>query len=286
MARALTITSHPHHITFESFGVRVGVSANDTRVFERLHFLPPMQSRPCELADVEHHVDITTRDGLRFNAKYDIHPDPVDKEMDPDEDIWVAGDADLELVLATVEAHVHEAIALNAPEHLFLRAGAVLHHGRAIVLPGEGLSGKSTLVAALVRAGATAYSDEYAVFDQNGRLQPYTKRPAAPVAAAATNGSGGAEPAAEVAPREADAIVFTAYRPGAEWRPESMSRGESMLALLAHAPQGEDRPKETMSAASRVLEGDPLVVRSERGEAETVAPLLLAQMDAARSGAV
>ena len=38
--------------------------------------------------------------------------------------------------------------------------------GRAIVIPGRTFSGKSTLVAELVRAGATYYSDEYAVEDE------------------------------------------------------------------------------------------------------------------------
>lgn len=283
MARALTILPHPHHVSFESFGVRVAVSANDARVVDRLPSLAPVQARPCEVADADHHVDVTTRDGLRFNAKYDVHPDPVDKEID--EDIWVAGDADLELVLALLEAHVRECIALNAPDHLFVKAGAVLHRGRGIVLPGEGLSGKSTLVAALVRAGTTAYSEEYAVFDHQGRLHPYYKGSPLPPGLTATNGSESAAQTADVEPREAAAIVFTSYRPGAEWRPERMSRGESMLALLAHAVPGEERPKETMSGLSRALDSDPVVMRGERGEADAMASALLADAELERSGA-
>ncbi len=283
MARALTILPHPHHVSFESFGVRVGVSANDARIVERLPYLAPPQARPCELSAVEHHVDVDTTDGLRFNAKYDIHPDPVDKEID--DDIWVAGDADLELVLAMLEAHVHDCIALNAPDHLFLRGGAVLHRGRAIVLPGEGLSGKTTLVEALVRAGATAYSDEYAVFDRHARVHPYTKPSLLPGGSTATNGGEGAVHTADVEPREAAAIAITGYRPGAEWRPQRLSRGESMLALLSHAVPGDERPKETMSGISRVLDSDPVVMVGERGEADAVAPLLLADAALERSGA-
>lgn len=282
MARALTILPHPHHVSFEAFGVRIGVSANDERVVARLPWLPPAQARPSDVAGVDHHIDITTRDGLRFNAKYDVHPDPADGQ-ELDEDIWVAGDADLELVCAMVEAHVHGCIALNAPKHVFIRGGAVQHRGRAIVLPAEGLAGTSTLVSALTRAGATPYSEEYAVFDEQGRLHAYTKTSSVPAAAA--NGSQSVDHAGEPEPREAAAVVFTSYRPEAEWRPQQMTRGESMLALLAHAVSGEESPKETMSAVARILDGDPVVMRSERDEADALAPLLLAELGGAHSGA-
>jgi hypothetical protein len=283
MARALTVLSHSHHAAFESFGVRVAVSANDSRVVDRLPYIAPVQARACELSEAEHHVDVTTTDGLRFNAKYDLHPDPVDKEID--DDIWVAGDADLELVLALLETHVHECIALNAPDHMFLRAGAVLHGGRAIVLPGEGLSGKTRLVEALVRAGATSYSGEYAVFDEQARLHPYTKRSPLRPDLAATNGGESAAESADADPREAAAIAITSYTPGAEWQPRRLSRGESMLALLAHAVPAEERPEHAMQGIARILDRDPLVVSGERGEADAMAPLLLAELDEARSGA-
>jgi hypothetical protein len=284
MARALTILPHPHHVAFESYGVRIAVTANDSRVVERFPFLAPLEARPCEVADADHHVDVTTTDGLRFNAKYDVHPEPADDKQ-IDDDIWVAGDADLELVLALLEAHVHECIALNAPDHLFVRAGAVLHQGYAIVLPGEGLSGKSMLVAALARAGAVPCSEDYAAFDQHARVHPYTKRSPLSSSVTATNGSDGAAQTADVEPREAAVIAFTSYLPGADWRPERMSRGESMLALLAHAVPGEDRPKATMSGLSRVLERDPVVIRGERGEADGMASALLADAELERSGA-
>ena len=44
----------------------------------------------------------------------------------------------------------------------------VAHGDRAILLPGGALTGKRTLVAELVRAGCTRYSDDYAVLDAEG----------------------------------------------------------------------------------------------------------------------
>jgi len=51
----------------------------------------------------------------------------------------------------------------------------VAWEGKGIVIPGRSFSGKSTLVAELLRAGATYYSDEYAVFDKHGRVHPFPK---------------------------------------------------------------------------------------------------------------
>jgi hypothetical protein len=47
--------------------------------------------------------------------------------------------------------------------------------GRAVILPGRSMSGKTSLVAALVKAGATYFSDEYAVLDKLGMVHPYIK---------------------------------------------------------------------------------------------------------------
>src|SRR5579875_714636 len=56
-----------------------------------------------------------------------------------------------------------------------VHAGAVAWHGCGILLPGKTHAGKSSLVAELVRRGATYYSDEYALIDGEGRLHPYPR---------------------------------------------------------------------------------------------------------------
>ena len=45
------------------------------------------------------------------------------------------------------------------------------------MVPGRSLSGKSTLVLSFVERGADYYSDEYAVFDSEGRVHPYWRLP-------------------------------------------------------------------------------------------------------------
>ena len=64
-------------------------------------------------------------------------------------------------------------VADNSRRLVFVHAGVVGWGGRAIVIPGRSFSGKTTLVAELVRAGASYYSDEFAVIDRQGRVLPY-----------------------------------------------------------------------------------------------------------------
>src|SRR5262249_48159665 len=82
---------------------------------------------------------------------------------------------DLEDALAVLEHDIQLYLAESARGRLFVHAGVVGWRDRAIVLPGHSFSGKTTLVATLVRAGATYYSDEYAVFDRQGKVYPYAR---------------------------------------------------------------------------------------------------------------
>ena len=67
-------------------------------------------------------------------------------------------------------------VAEFSTPHLMMHAGVVAWKGKAIVLPGTSHAGKTTLVTALVEAGATYYSDEYAVLDAKGHVSPYARR--------------------------------------------------------------------------------------------------------------
>jgi hypothetical protein len=281
---SLTILPHNHYVAFECYGVRIALLANDTRVVQRLHSFAPAQSRPIELDEAEHQVSVTTKDGLRFATQYEVRGE---RAGEIEGDLWIGGDADLALALAHLEKHVGECIGLNAPDHLFLRGGSVLHRGRALVVAGEGLAGTTTLLEALVRAGATPYSDSFAVFDSEGRAVPFTKRPAGTRIDdnGNGNGNGNGTSADHAEPIPVDAIVETSYTPGAAWQPERVSGGTRMLALLVYAVPSEERPKDAMSAVARILEQDPVVIRGHRGEADEVARALLADAELQGSGA-
>src|SRR5208283_5118090 len=104
-----------------------------------------------------------------------------------------------------------------------------------ILIPGLSCSGKTTLVAALVGAGATYYSDEYAVLDKEGCVHPYAKRLSIRVPddkiriRCRPNELGGTQ---GVDPIPVGLIVVTQYRIGASWRPRLLSPGRAVLALI------------------------------------------------------
>ena len=74
------------------------------------------------------------------------------------------------------------AMELWAGEHadgpVVVHAGVVTVKGKALLLPGRSRTGKTTLTAALVRAGAAYYSDEFALLGRDGQVHPY-RRPLA-----------------------------------------------------------------------------------------------------------
>ena len=158
-----------------------------------------------------------------------------------------------------------------------MHAGVVGHRGAAILIPGSSHAGKTSLVAALVRAGADYYSDEFAPLDAAGLVHPFAK----PLSirneqyvqvdhhVAALGGVAGDEPL------PVGAVVMTTYEAGRGWRPRRLSSGEAVLALLSHTVPAQSRPTEALRTISRSLER-ATVIEGARGEADTVAPLLLA----------
>jgi hypothetical protein len=195
---------------------------------------------------------------------------------------------DLAHVLAVVESELRQCLAARATSRTFVHAGVVGWRGSAIVLPGRSRSGKTTLVAELIRAGATYLSDEFAVLDARGRVHPFAK----PLS---IRGADGCDvhvrrPSAEElggrsarAPLRVGMVVLATHRPGSRWRPESLTPGQAVLEMLAHTVPARLRPEQSLAALERAV-SRALVLKGERGEAGELAPLLLRELDAMRTG--
>ena len=167
-------------------------------------------------------------------------------------------------------------LALKAPNHVFIHAGVVSVDGNAIVMPGASRSGKSTLVAALVRAGATYHSDEYAVVDPDGAIETYAKPLSLRFGRPDDPGMPVRVPDHQIAaePIRCGLIVLTGYESDARWRPAPVSKGEGAMALLQNAVAAQERPGDALTAVSH-LSRDAEVLSSARGEAGIVSRDLL-----------
>ena len=148
------------------------------------------------------------------------------------------------------------------------------------MVPGRSFAGKTMLVTALVRAGATYYSDEFAVLDEQGLVHPYAK----PLSLRGDDQMQTDHPVESLGwtagsePLPIGAIVITSYRANAEWRPRRLTGGEGAMALLANAVPARERPAQVMRVISRAANG-AIAISSDRGEADGVAPQLLAELD-------
>lgn len=172
------------------------------------------------------------------------------------------------------ELHAERLVAESAPGAIFVHAGAVAWKGRGILVPGASGAGKTTLVAALVAAGAEYYSDEFAVLDEAGRLLPYARAPR-PKGDAVTHDRPdrvGEEPV------PVSLIAFSRYQPQADpagrGEPVRLSPGETVIELMRHTPSARSRPQEVLEVLHRVAE-DCVGWRGERGNAEDAARALL-----------
>jgi hypothetical protein len=159
-------------------------------------------------------------------------------------------------------------VANASRDKIFVHAGVVGWNDRAILIPGRSFSGKTTLVAALVRAGATYYSDEYAVIDRQGMVHPYAqplqirengcvRQTQYPVEQ--LGGISGHQPL------PAGLVIFCRYREGARWHPRQLSAGLGCLEMLNNTVSARSAPALALGTLKQVALKS-LIVRGVRGE--------------------
>jgi hypothetical protein len=190
--------------------------------------------------------------------------------------------ATLEVALTMLDSQMRLYIAASARDWLFVHAGVVARDGRALAIPGDSFSGKTTLVRALVEAGATYYSDEYAVLDGGGAVHPYA-RPLS-IRGGDDDATRERQPAeiGAVAGEEQAAlgvVVVTRYREGGQWQPKRLSTGQGLIELMANTVPAQERPEESLRTLRRAVAG-ATVLQSDRGEAGPVASALLDELAA------
>jgi hypothetical protein len=177
-----------------------------------------------------------------------------------------------------VERALSIRLAEFARSRVFIHAGVVSWNGSAILVPGPSHSGKSSLVAALLRAGleATYYSDEFAVVDRCGYVHPY------PCPLSLRNGDGVPHrtPAADLPAKVGNRrlrvglVLITEFREAATWRPRRLTPGQGLLAVLANTTSARRRPARALKALATLLEG-ATILKGPRGDADETAAALI-----------
>jgi len=194
----------------------------------------------------------------------------------------LAEDEFLNPVLEQAAAHLTMHIAEHAPDCIFVHAGVVEWKGRALLLPAVSYGGKSTLVAELVRAGATYYSDEFAPIDRAGRVHPFLRElrmrrlgqaEQCPVAIEQFQGRAGNRAV------PISMVLFTQFEANGRWAPERLSPGRAALEMLLHTIPVQRTPARVLATLSAVM-SEVQAWSSARGEAADIVPALLGALGA------
>ncbi|SPE19116.1 hypothetical protein SBA5_200028 [Candidatus Sulfotelmatomonas gaucii] len=161
-----------------------------------------------------------------------------------------------------------------------VHAGAILWRGRVLLLPGKSHAGKSSLVAELLRQGATYFTDEYALIDRNGLVYPYPRplllRNGRPDQVPAFAEECNARVGAAAAPVRL--ILLVAYKPDGAWSIEPISQGIALLHLLQNTPHVLTDSPGMVESFQRAVAGARCYAGT-RGDAVEAARLILCMMD-------
>jgi hypothetical protein len=263
-------------IAFASYGLKIGIRVNDSSVLERLRACLPPGAQPVETPFVDYLMSLRIGGaGARPNVRnFNLLYGGLAR---------LARTMDLDDLFQTLENEIALFLGEWARKRVFVHAGVVGWQGRALLIPGRTMAGKSSLVAALVRAGATYYSDEYAVLDGHGLVHPYPRplslrqpngERAHRVSAAELGGTTGSTPL------PVGLVAVTKYRPGSPWKPRPLTPGASVLELLDNSLAGLRSPKLVMSVLNR-LTPRTRALKGPRGEADEAASALLREMERA-----
>ena len=274
-------------LSFRAYGLTIGVRTNTAAILDRLIPHLPYGWEPSDSSKVDilfsmlvgHSTEHATpakpvrRVGpagkrRRFNLLYDGIL-LASRTLDQDE------------LLERFESAIRLRVAENAKGKVFVHAGVVGWRGRAIVIPGRSFSGKTSLVAALVRAGATYLSDEYAVFDRRGRVFPYLKPLSMRLGDDETQTHVPVEElggTAATEPLPVGHVVATHFVEGGTWKPRLLSEGEAVLALLAHTVPARRDPATVLDVLQRVA-ARSRTLKGKRGDADVTAEAILTRID-------
>lgn len=174
-------------------------------------------------------------------------------------------------------------VAEFAPDLVFIHAGAVAWKGKGIIIPADSFKGKSTLVKEFVNAGATYFSDDFALLNKDGLLLPFARD----ISMRTDDGSFRPfeislnESMIDVgkSPIPVDAVVFTEYKERAKFAPVQLTYGECVLDMIRFSLSFQRSPNRTLETMNRMAAATRHRLRGTRGDAKKTVKYLSELVD-------
>jgi hypothetical protein len=256
-----------------AYGQRIGLRTNDLRILPEIaERLPPGCEPGCS-PWVDRLYSVRSRNGASSTADYfhEIYAGAT----------RIARTLNLEEALDAFESDIQTHVAQHAANRVFVHAGVVGWRDQAILIAAPSLAGKSTVVAALLRRGATYYSDEYAVLDGRGQVHAFARRISlrrAPREALLRPTAADLGARLGDGPLPIGLVVFCEYQPGARWALRRLARGVALGRLLNSTFAAAHEPEMATLTLERALAG-AVVIEAARGEADQAAEAMLRYVD-------
>lgn len=170
--------------------------------------------------------------------------------IDGDEDARCDRSIDVTIGWELVESELGLFAAERLEGLVAVHAAMLVHDGRAIVVPGPSLAGKTTLALAAIEAGITVTSDEYALVDPVSGLVHGWPRPLR-----IRRGDGRVErqalPPSCDEPVPVGTVAAVRYDPGGP-PIGPIGRADAAIAVLENCVCGASRPSDSFDAAVRI----------------------------------
>jgi hypothetical protein len=248
-------------IRFSAFGVRISIKAEDPKMLSKIRENLPLLI-PTSL-DLSYQKEVEIRYVLQSpNGLFEFYEN---------DELIVDGGIDEKSFVNYFLSCLRLKVAENAVARVFIHAGVVGWNDKAIVIPADSYGGKTTLVSKLIASGAAYYSDEYAVFDENGFVHPYPKTLS--VRGIIDDDVQKEIPAVEFGgvlgstPIPVGLVLFTRFEQDTCWQMEELSTSHGVLKILAHTIPIRRDPKFALGVLSKAL-GSATILSGSRGEAD------------------
>jgi len=174
------------------------------------------------------------------------------------------------------DSYLRVRVGEYCPNRVFVHSGVVGINGKALLIPGNSFSGKSTLVLELVKLGAEYFSDEFAILDEQGNVHPYAR----PINMRTDDGKyrpytvDAGRPKGSRRRLPVGAVLFTKYKENARFRPKTLSPAEGIMTITPFTLPIRVDPAYTIRVLQQVMDS-ALIVRSKRTHAPRFAQKLL-----------
>lgn len=257
-------------ITVTAFGRRIGIRTDKPEVLSEIAAYLPPGSSVIDEPYVDHLYSLKVGGpGARPNSRhFTLLYSGLQR---------IARTMVLTEALDALREDLEQYVAVHAKDRVFLHAGVVGWRDKAIVLPGRTFAGKSTLVAALLQAGAIYYSDEFAVFDEGGHVYPFAR----PLAIRTPSGDSVSRHGPEqfgagvgTVGLPVGVLAFLEYRKDAADRIREFAPSRAALQMVPYAFCATVQPERTVLTLATAVQ-NCRILRGRRGEASVTAERLL-----------